>query len=92
MISGQIQMQSRGMVYFSASSDKGAVGDVDISEVFAELQLPIKADMALLKELTFNLSGRLTDHEYYGENETASVKVGYRPMSLFVASNVGYRV
>lgn len=60
-------------------SDKGAFGDVDISEMFAEVQLPYRADMALLKELTMNLSGRLTDHEYYGENETASVKVGYRP-------------
>ena len=60
-------------------SDKGAFGDVDISEMFAEVQLPYRADMPLLKELTMNLSGRLTDHEYYGENETASVKVGYRP-------------
>ena len=47
--------------------------------MFAEVQLPYRADMPLLKELTMNLSGRLTDHEYYGENETASVKVGYRP-------------
>ena len=65
-------------------SDKGAFGEVDISEMFAEVQLPLKADMALLKELTVNMSGRLTDHEFYGENETASVKVGYRPTEPFL--------
>ena len=75
---------ARDGLFWGFFSDKGAFGDVDISEVFAEVQLPLRADMALLKELTVNLSGRLTDHEYYGENETASVKVGYRPTEPFL--------
>ena len=40
--------------------------------------------MPLLKELTVNLAGRLTDHEYYGQNETYSSKVGYRPSEPFL--------
>ena len=65
-------------------ADRGAVGDVDISEIFAEAQFPLIADMPLLKELTVNLAGRLTDHEYYGQNETFSSKIGYRPSEPFL--------
>ena len=65
-------------------ADRGAVGDVDISEVFAEAQFPLIADQPLLKELTVNLAGRLTDHEYYGDNETYSAKIGYRPSEPFL--------
>ena len=75
---------ARDGLFWGFFADKGAFGDVDISEVFAEVQLPLIADKALLKELTVNMSGRLTDHEYYGENETASVKVGYRPTEPFL--------
>ena len=71
-------------LFWGFFSDKGAFGEVDISEVFAELQLPFKFNKPLVKELTFNLSGRLTDHEFYGENETHSVKVGYRPSEPFL--------
>ena len=75
---------ARDGLFWGFFSDKGAFGEVDISEVFAEVQLPLIADKPLLKELTMNLSGRITDHEFYGENETASVKVGYRPTEPFL--------
>lgn len=75
---------ARDGLFWGFFSDKGAFGDVSLTEAFAEVQLPIIADKPLLKELTINLAGRLTDHEYYGENETASVKVGYRPSEPFL--------
>ncbi len=75
---------ARDGLFWGFFSDKGAFGDVSLNEVFAELDLPLVANMPLLKELTINLSGRLTEHDYYGENETASVKVGYRPSEPFL--------
>jgi iron complex outermembrane receptor protein len=75
---------ARDGLFWGFFSDKGAFGDVSLNEVFGEIELPLRADMPLLKELTINLSGRLTDHDYYGENDTASVKVGYRPTEPFL--------
>ena len=75
---------ARDGLFWGFFADKGAFGDVSIQEAFAELQLPLRADLPLLKELTVNLAGRLTDHEYYGNNDTASVKVGYRPTEPFL--------
>jgi iron complex outermembrane receptor protein len=75
---------ARDGLFWGFFSDKGAFGDVSLNEVFAEVQLPLLADKPLLKELTVNVAGRLTDHEYYGENETASAKIGYRPSEPFL--------
>ncbi len=75
---------ARDGLFWGFFADKGAFGDVSLTEVFAEVQLPLIADKPMLKELTVNLAGRLTDHEYYGENDTASVKVGYRPSEPFL--------
>ena len=75
---------ARDGLFWGFFSDKGAFGDVSLNEIFGEIELPLRADMPLLKELTLNVSGRLTDHDYYGENETASVKLGYRPTEPFL--------
>ena len=75
---------ARDGLFWGFFADKGAFGDVSIKEAFAEVQLPLRADLPLLKELTVNLAGRLTDHEFYGNNDTASVKVGYRPSEPFL--------
>ncbi len=60
-------------------SDGGAVGDVDLTELFAEVEVPIFAGTPGFQELNLNLSSRLTDHEIYGENWTWSGKLGWRP-------------
>ena len=75
---------ARDGLFWGFFSDKGAVGDVSLSELFAEVELPLIADKPLLKSLTLNLAGRLTDHEYYGQNDTASAKLGYRPSEPFL--------
>ena len=75
---------ARDGLFWGYFKDRGADGDVTLKEAFAEVQLPLIADMPLLKELTVNLAGRLTDHEYYGDNETYSAKVGYRPSEPFL--------
>lgn len=67
-------------LFFGFFSDQGAQGDRDITEWFGEIEIPVVANKPLFTELTVNLSARLTDDEYYGENSTESVKIGWRPV------------
>ena len=66
-------------LFWGFFSDKGAQGDRQVNEIFAEIEIPILANMPLATELNLNLSGRITDDEYYGTNTTESVKIGWRP-------------
>jgi iron complex outermembrane recepter protein len=66
-------------LFFGFFGDRGAVGSKDIKEVFGELSLPLKADEFLVRELTLNVSGRLTDEEFYGTAGTYSIKGLWRP-------------
>ena len=66
-------------LFFGFFADRGAVGSKEIKEVFGEVNLPLKAGETLVRELTLNLSGRVTDEEYYGTAGTYSVKGLWRP-------------
>jgi len=70
---------ARDGLFFGFFSDGGAVGDVDVTELFGEVEVPIFAGTPGFQELNVNLSSRLTDHEIYGENWTWSGKLGWRP-------------
>jgi iron complex outermembrane receptor protein len=70
---------AREGLFWGFFSDGGAVGEVDIAELFAEVEIPIFAGTPGFQELDLNLSSRLTDHEIYGENWTWSGKLGWRP-------------
>ncbi len=72
---------ARDGLLFGFFSDGGAVGRKDTKEAFAEIELPLLGGLSLAEELTLNLSSRLTNDEYYDNNWTESVKVGYRPIS-----------
>ncbi|MEE9272540.1 MAG: TonB-dependent receptor [Robiginitomaculum sp.] len=75
-------------IYFA--SDKGAVGSKTIKEVFAELDIPIVADKPFFRELGVNVSGRITDEEYYGTAATYAIKGGWRPFdSLQLKASFG---
>jgi iron complex outermembrane recepter protein len=69
---------SNGLL-FGNFSDLGAVGSKDIKELFGEVNIPLKADETLVRELTLNLSGRFTDEELYGTAGTYSIKGKWRP-------------
>lgn len=70
--------------------DLGATGDKDTTEWFAEVELPLLADMPAFRELTVNLSTRHTDDEFYGGAWTYSGKLGWRPVdSLLIKGSVG---
>lgn len=65
--------------FFGFVSDQGAQGSADLWEVFAEVELPLLADLDWAKELTFNASARFTEQQYYGANWTYSLKALYAP-------------
>jgi len=67
-------------LFWGFFSDKGARGSRTVNELFAEIEVPILANKTLATELNVNLSARLTDDEYYGDNSTESVKIGWRPV------------
>jgi iron complex outermembrane recepter protein len=66
-------------LFFGFFADRGAVGSKDIKEVFGEVNIPLKSGETLVRELTLNLSGRLTDEQLYGTAGTYSIKGLWRP-------------
>lgn len=68
-------------LFFGFFSDGGASGSKYIREVFGEIDVPLVAGETLVEELTVNLSGRVTDEEFYGTNATYAIKGGWRPVS-----------
>ncbi len=45
-------------------------GDDTIKEVFGELEIPVLRNIPLIDSLSFNVSGRYSDYDSYGENST----------------------
>ncbi len=81
---------ARDGLFFGFFSDAGAVGSRDTKELYAEAFIPLGLGTTGFKELNVELAGRLTDDEFYGTNETYSVKVGYRPIdSLLLRGTYG---
>lgn len=70
---------SNGLLY-GFFVDRGARGSKMIKEAFGELDIPLQAGKAGVRELNLNLSGRVTDEEFYGTNFTYAVKAGWRPI------------
>jgi iron complex outermembrane recepter protein len=71
---------ARDGLFFGFFSDGGATGEKWTKEAFAEIELPLLAEMPLINQLDLNLSTRYTDDEYYGSDTTYSAKLGYRPV------------
>lgn len=70
--------------------DAGAVGEKWTKEYFAELEMPLLADVKAFKELTANISTRHTEDEFYGGAWTYSGKLAWRPVdSLLLRGTVG---
>jgi iron complex outermembrane recepter protein len=71
---------ARDGLFFGFFSDGGASGKKWTKEAFAEVELPLLAELPLINQLDLNLSTRYTDDEYYGSDTTYSTKLGYRPV------------
>jgi iron complex outermembrane receptor protein len=68
-------------LFWGFFADGGANGSKWIRELYGEIDIPLMAGETLVEELTVNLSGRLTDEEFYGTNGTFSLKGGWRPVA-----------
>ena len=68
-------------LFWGFFADGGAVGSKWIRELYGEIDLPLQAGKPMVEELTVNLSGRLTDEEFYGTNGTFALKGGWRPVA-----------
>jgi len=81
---------ARDGLFFGFFSDGGGSGSRDTKELYGEAFIPLGQGITGLKELNVELAGRLTDDEFYGTNETYSVKAGWRPIdSLLLRGTYG---
>lgn len=81
---------ARDGLLFGFFSDGGANGDKWTKEAYGEIEVPLLADAPFFNELTLNMSGRITDDEYYGSDETFASKLGWRPIDfLLVRATIG---
>ena len=81
---------ARDGLFFGFFSDGGATGSKTTEEAFAELEMPLLADVPAFKELTANISTRYTKDEFYAGSWTYSGKLAWRPMdSLLLRGTVG---
>lgn len=68
-------------LFFGFFADGGASGSKWIRELFGEIDIPLMAGETMVEELSLNVSGRLTDEEFYGTNGTFAIKGGWRPVA-----------
>ena len=81
---------ARDGLFFGYFSDGGASGSKGTSEVFAEVSIPVLANVPLVTELNVDLSTRYTKDEFYGGAWTGGAKIGYRPVdSLLLRATYG---
>ncbi|WP_147653379.1 TonB-dependent receptor domain-containing protein [Vulcaniibacterium gelatinicum] len=54
-------------------------GGYKVDEVYAELQIPILADVAFAKELTLNVASRFSDYDTFGETTNNKFALKWKP-------------
>lgn len=72
-----IDSQNNNLFGFTSSSITR--GKDSVKEVFGEIEVPLLADMPFIHRLSFNASGRYTDYQSYGSNETYKVGGQFAP-------------
>lgn len=77
--SGSDSVTGRG-VSAGFSADRRSRGGVSLAEAYAELSVPILSGMTFAEDLSLELAGRVTDHEFYGQNGTYSGRLSYSPV------------
>lgn len=65
-------------LFWGFFADSGATGGKDTWEAFGELDIPLLSGVRFAEDLRINLAGRITDDEFYGTNETYSIKLGWQ--------------
>jgi len=69
-------------------------GDDAVNEAYAEFEVPLLSGLPGAQELTFNLSGRYTDYDSYGSDQTWKVGMLWTPvnwLSLRASNGTSFR-
>ncbi len=66
---------------YGFTSSKPTRGKDSVSEVFAEVEVPLLSGLTGAQELTVNLSARYTDYDSYGDDTTWKVGLLWTPVS-----------
>jgi iron complex outermembrane recepter protein len=69
---------------YGFSSAQITRGEDNVSEVFAEVEVPLLRGAPLAHALTVNASGRFTDYESYGSDSTYKLSVNWEPIEYLV--------
>lgn len=69
-----VTSQGRAAGYFA---DRRSVGSAELTEYYGELAVPIVSGAPFAEDISLELAGRLTDHEYYGQNSTYSARASW---------------
>ena len=59
------------------SAEGDTIGSTDISELYAELDIPLLTDVFLAQDVTLNLSYRVSDDKYFGTEDTWRVTANW---------------
>ena len=54
-----------------------------VREIYGEVEVPLLRGLAFAQDLTLNLSGRYTDYNSYGSDETFKLGLNYEPVTWF---------
>jgi len=55
-------------------------GKYSLNEIYGELAIPVLADLAFAKELSFNVATRYSDYSNFGSTNNSKFAVRYRPI------------
>ncbi len=66
--------------FLGLTSGGATRGEDSVQEFFGEVEVPILAGMPLAESLTANLSGRYTDYDSYGADETYKIGLTWSPV------------
>lgn len=69
-----VAAQGRAAGFFA---DRRSRGSVNLWEVYGEVSIPVVSGVQFAEDITVDLAGRLTDHEFYGQNETYSARASW---------------
>jgi outer membrane receptor protein involved in Fe transport len=75
-------IESRNRDLFNLSSSGITKGEDTVYEAFAEFEVPIFRNHPLGEELTFSTSGRYTDYDSFGSQETYKLGLSYTPINF----------
>ena len=74
----QDEIGAQGKLFFNSIGTRA--GEYDTKEAYAELRVPILADLPFAEELTFEAAGRLADYSTIGKTDQYRVALEWAPV------------